>query len=320
MTAQEQHEQHRFRIALCFGLVYLFWGSTYLAIRIGVEHIGPLYMTGSRFVIAGTLMLVWCALTGRGVKPTWPELWRVGLIGVLLLTGGNTGVAWGEQFVPSGLAALIVAAVPIYILLIESVIFRGDRLHARGLAGLGLGIVGIVVLLWPKLMSDSVLDHKLVIGAGGLLLASASWALGSVLSRRWKMGLNVFSATGWEMLAAGVVNLVLGTLFGERATTTWTLRGVGAIAYLIVFGSWVGYSAYIWLLNHVPTSKVATYAYVNPVVAVFLGWLILRERVDGYIIAGTVIVIAAVALVNSSKVKEASKPVVEEVPVEAGAD
>jgi len=143
-----------------------------------------------------------------------------------------------------------------------------------------------------------------------------------VLSRRWQLSLDIFSATGWEMLIAGIVNLALATAFGEPKTAVWTWRGAGAIAYLIVFGSWVGYSAYIWLLNHVPTSKVATYAYVNPVVAVFLGWLVLRERVDGYIVAGTVIVIAAVALVNSSKVKQAAKPVIkEELPAcEVGAD
>jgi drug/metabolite transporter (DMT)-like permease len=140
-----------------------------------------------------------------------------------------------------------------------------------------------------------------------LLGGAFLWALGSVLSKRWQSGMDVFSATGWQMLAAGVANLLLALVAGDLSRVTWTVRGLSAVFYLIVCGSWIGYTAYIWLLEHVPTSKVSTYAYVNPVVAVFLGWLILHERVDRFILMGSVIVVLSVILVTSAKVSKKSK-------------
>ena len=144
-----------------------------------------------------------------------------------------------------------------------------------------------------------------VFGAGILMFASLSWALGSILSRRWDLTVDPFSATGWEMLCAGAVALVLSLALGDHHTVVWTPRGIAAIAYLIVAGSLFGLTAYIWLLNHVPTAKVATYAYVNPIVAVFLGWLILHETVDAYTLAGAIVIVASVWLVNTSKVRTA---------------
>jgi drug/metabolite transporter (DMT)-like permease len=145
-----------------------------------------------------------------------------------------------------------------------------------------------------------------------LLGGSFSWALGSVLSKRWQSGMDVFSATGWQVTAAGAGNFLFAVAAGDFSRVTWTPRGLGAVLYLVVCGSWIGYTAYIWLLEHVPTSKVSTYAYVNPVVAVFLGWLILHERVDRFIVMGSVIVVLSVILVTSAKVKE--KTVAEELP------
>ena len=162
-----------------------------------------------------------------------------------------------------------------------------------------------------------------LIGALSLVFSALTWAGGSVLSRRWQTRVDAFAATGWEMTIAGTVNVVVALVLGEPAHSTWTWRGMGAILYLVIFGSLIGYSAYIWLLNHVPTSKVATYAYVNPVVAVFLGWLVLHERVDAYILAGTAIIIPAVALVTSAKVLPRFEAVEKEPELpacEAGAD
>jgi drug/metabolite transporter (DMT)-like permease len=302
-----QERQHRLWVGFAFALVYVFWGSTYLAIGIGVEHIPPLLMTGTRFLIAGVLMLAWCAVSGRRVRITPGQALRVGVIGALLLTVANPILAHAEEIVPTGLAALIVSVTPLWFLLIDTWMFRGDHISRRGLAGLALGIAGIVVLLWPKLreVSSSPLDRRVLLAALTLLVASFAWALGSALSKRWQEGIDGFSATGWEMAIAGALNLLLAFALGESAHAQWTLRGMGAIAYLIVFGSWVGYSAYIWLLQNVPMPKVATYAYVNPVVAVFLGWLVLHERVDAYILAGSAIIVAAVALVTSAKVMSA---------------
>ncbi len=297
-----QSEQHRWHVILAFILVYVFWGSTYLGIGIAVKSIPPYLMTGVRFFIAGTLMLFYCWRSNRGIRVTLPQLARLAVIGCLLLSVSNVLLAWAEEVVPTGLAALIVAVTPLWFLVIDAFLFRGDRPSAKGYIGLALGILGIAVLLWPKLMATTALGRKQFLAASMLIFASFSWSLGSALSKRWQKGIDPFSASAWQMTVAGTVNLIVAFAFGEFAHARWTASGLGAIAYLIVFGSWVGFSAYIWLLQHVSMSKVATYAYVNPVVAVFLGWIVLHERVDAYILAGTAIVVISVALVTQAKV------------------
>lgn len=305
MTAAQKQQQ--FRVALCFALVYVFWGSTYLAIKIAVEHIPAALMGASRFLISGPLMLALCAMTGRTIKVSKHDFLRVAAIGVLLLTGGNVLLAWSEKYVDSGLAALIVAVVPIWVALIEGFILKGDRLRGRGWLGLVLGIAGLAVLLWPDLRNTSAERAKLL-AAGVLLFGSLSWTVGSIISRRSKLAIGPFAATGWEMTIAGAVNLLISIAIGDFHDVVWTPRGVGAILYLVTFGSMVGFTAYIWLLEHVPTPKVATYAYVNPVVAVFLGWLIAGEQLHWYIGAGMVVIVAAVALVTSSKLRQSEVP------------
>jgi drug/metabolite transporter (DMT)-like permease len=312
----------RFRVALAFGLVYLLWGSTYLAIRVGVEHIGPELMTGVRFPIAGIIMLSACALSGRRIAISGREFLHQGTIGVLLLSISNVVLCWAEQYVRSGLASLIVASVPIWFLVLDTWILSGERLARRGLVGLALGAVGTVVLLWPRLTAPAAGGRMELFASVCLICSSFVWASGSVLSRRWQGSMDAFTATGWQMVIAGFINLGIAFLLGEPAKAQWTMHGVGAIAYLVVFGSLVGYTAYIWLLKNVPTSKVGTYAYVNPVIAVFLGWYFLGERVDGYIMAGTAIIIVAVALATSAKVKpQVGAEHEPELPAcEAGAD
>jgi drug/metabolite transporter (DMT)-like permease len=290
-------------VALVFALVYVFWGSTYLAIRIAVVHIPPTMICAIRFLIAGPPILAWCLFTRRTIMLEAKQLLRLAVIGVLLLTGGNMVVAWSEQYVPSGISALIVAAVPLWVMVLERCMTRGEHLSARGLAGLAMGIAGIGLLMWPKLHAGNLAGQRELLGAGTLILAAGSWALGSILSRRWQSHTDALVATGWEITFAGLSNLLLTFITGEYARTQWATSGLLSIAYLVVFGSWVGFTAYIWLLNHVPTAKVATYAYVNPVVAVSLGWLVLHEVVDRYVFAGTVIVVAAVALVTTARVR-----------------
>ena len=304
----------RSKAILAFALVYFFWGSTYLAIAIAVEHIGAALMTGIRFTTAGVLMLGWCALTGRNIRISRAEAIRLAVIGVLLLSIGNAILGWAEETLPTGLAALIISITPLWFLIIETWVFRGDHISRRGLAGLVLGIGGIVVLLWPKLHTTSSMGRKELFACLVLQLASMSWAFGSVLSKRWSTSSDAFVASAWQMAFAGMVNLVVSALIGDYQSAVWSVRGLAAIGYLIVFGSWVGFSAYIWLLNHVPTPKVATYAYVNPVVAVFLGWLVLHERVDAYILGGSAIILAGVALVTSAKVKEQGTAAKAELP------
>ena len=299
--------QHRLQVILAFALVYVFWGSTYLAIGIAdQEHLPPAVMCAMRFVIAGSLMLAACAAMGRKVRVTLAEAARLATIGCLLLVGGNFGLAWAEQWVPTGFAALIVAVTPIWFLLLETLVFRGDRLSRRGLFGIALGIAGVAVLFWPRFEHRALLGIMPLLACCTLLVSSLSWSIGSVCSRKWQMKVDPFTATAWEMLFAAVGNAVVALFTGEYHRVVVTRRGLLAVFYLVIFGSWVGYSAYIWLLKHVPTPKVATYAYVNPLVAVFLGWLVLNERFDGYMLAGTVIIVAGVALVTTAKIHDGS--------------
>ncbi len=314
------HSPSQFAVILAFGLVYLFWGSTYLAIDIAVQSIPPALMCAVRFSIAGAVMLAVCAATGRRIWYSARQIALAAVVGLLLLMGGNLTLSWAEQTVPSGLAALIIAITPLWFLVLDSLLLGHHRISWRGKAGLALGVVGLLVLFWPELHSTSSAFGRRELGASvGLLGGSFLWALGSVLSKRWQSGMDVFSATGWQVTAAGAGNFLLALALGDLSRVSWTTRGVSAALYLVVCGSWIGYTAYIWLLEHVPTSKVSTYAYVNPVVAVFLGWLILHERVDRFILMGSVIVVLSVILVTSAKVKE--KQLVEELPaVEAAGD
>jgi drug/metabolite transporter (DMT)-like permease len=248
-------------------------------------------------------MLGVLALTGRKVNLSLPDLRRLLVISILLLSTGNIGVLWGEEYVSSGLASLIVALVPIWVVIIEAWFFRAGRMTAKGFIGLGLGIVGLLVLLWPRITSGSHLGRLELLGSGILAGASFFWALGSVFSHRYDLSVDVFVSAAWQMVLGGTVNAIIALVFGQFPKTHWTAHAFTGIIYLVIFGSWIGYSAYIYLLEHVPTPKVATYAYVNPIVAVFLGWIILREHVDGFMLAGTAIIIASVWLVNSSKLK-----------------
>ncbi len=298
---------------LAFALVYVFWGSTYLGIRVAVERVPPILLAGSRFSVSGSLMLVFCALTGRRVRVTRRQLLQLGFIGVLLLSISNSVLAWAELFLPSGLSALLVAIVPIWFLLVERFVLpTGDRVRPSGVAGVALGGLGVAVLFWPKIATGPTLGWAELGACLALLGSSFCWAFGSVLSRRWKVAVDPLVASGWQMLCAGLINVGAATLLGEHHRAVWNATSIGAIAYLVVFGSWVGYSAYIWLLRHVATSKVATYAYVNPVVAVLLGWAFLGESLDRFILIGAAIIVPAVALVTRSEhAADADAPVAE---------
>jgi drug/metabolite transporter (DMT)-like permease len=278
----------QWKIIVAFALVYVFWGSTYLGIGIAVEEIPPGLMCAARFLIAGITMLAYCAVTGRRVRFSPVQLWHLAAVGILLLMGGNLTLAYAERIVPTGLAALLIAVTPLWFLVLDSLLLGDHHISRRGKIGLGIGIAGIVVLIWPDLRHPNAIGHRELWWSLALLLGSFSWAFGSVLSKKWQTAAaDPFSAIAWQVIFAGIANLV-------------------------VCGSWIGYTAYIWLLQHVPTSKVSTYAYVNPVVAVFLGWLVLHERVDRYILVGSAIIIASVVLVTSAKISH--RMATEEVP------
>jgi drug/metabolite transporter (DMT)-like permease len=307
-------------VILAFGLVYVFWGSTYLGIAIAVEHIPPALMCATRFLIAGILMLAYCAVRGRRVLYSTGQLWHMAVVGTLLLMGGNLTLSYAEQIVPSGLSALLIAVTPLWFLVLDAWLLGDHHISRRGLAGLAIGIVGMVVLLWPKLTTAGTLGRRELWWSLSLIAGSFSWALGSVLSKLWHTNdLDPLSSTAWQVIFAGIANLIFAIGNRDFSRVVWTPRGVGAMLYLVVGGSWIGYTSYIWLLRHAPSSKVSTYAYVNPVVAVFLGWLVLHEAIDRYILLGSAIVIASVIMVTSAKVSD--KTVAEELPaVEAAGD
>ncbi|HSS99730.1 MAG TPA: EamA family transporter [Terriglobales bacterium] len=317
MTAAQR--QQRFAVFFALGLVYFFWGSTYLGIRIAVERIPPALMCGVRFIVAGFLMLAYCAAAGRNIRFNARQLGQMAIVGILLLMGGNLTLSYAEQYVPSGIAALLVASIALWFLVLDSLILGDHRISLRGQFGLGVGIAGLVVLLWPKLTATGALGSREMWWSLALIGGSFSWALGSVLSKLWQCGGSVGS-TGWQILFAGIANFIYALFAKDFSHVTWTWRGVSAIAYLVVFGSLVGYTAYIWVLDNAPSPIVSTYAYVNPVVAVFLGWLILHEKVDAYVLAGSAIVVVSVILVTTAKVKKNTALAQEMPTVEAAGD
>ncbi len=286
------------RLWIALTTVYVVWGSTYLAIRVAVRTIPPFLMAGVRFVVAGAVLYAWSIHRGDAEDdPIGPRQWAAAaLVGGLLLLGGNGGVVWAERRVPSGLAALLIALVPIWMALMVSA--RGqERIRARAIAGLLLGLGGTILLVRASGSGGRAVS---VAGVVVLVLASISWAVGSVLSPTLGLPKRPLVSTAMEMLCGGAMLSVVALLSGE-ATHLHPSRisgtSVAAFFYLIVFGSWAGFTAYVWLLQNAPPSLASTYAYVNPVVAVFLGWLILHERVTALTIVSAAMIVGAVALI-----------------------
>jgi drug/metabolite transporter (DMT)-like permease len=297
---------------LSFACVYLFWGSTYLAMRYGVEVLPPFVLGSLRFLMAGVLMLVGAAALRMKVLPNRQELVRLVIIGVLMLGCGNTSVIWAEQYLPTGLAALLVAAVPLYAALIEMFLPKGEGLRVKGWLGVCIGFAGLVFLLWPGLREGLRGDSRQIVAAGVTLGGALCWTSASVISRRSTFRISGFAAAGWEMLFGGVFNVLMMLVTNGYHGAQWGLQAWASTLYLVTFGSILTYSAYVYLLNHVSVSKVATYAYVNPVIAVILGVIFLRERFVAVEYVGMAAILVAVFLVTSSKMKSGAPTVVDE--------
>ena len=296
-TAQTQPAS-RARIAAAFAAVYVIWGSTYLAIRYAIETLPPFLMAGARFLIAGSLVCLWVAWRERAPRPTAAQWGQSAIVGAFLLLGGNGAVVWAEQRVASGVAALLVATLALWMVLLEWIRPNGTRPTLPVIGGVLLGLAGVGVLVGPQqLVGGGAVDSA---GALALIAGSLSWAIGSLASRSPRMPRSVMLGTGMQMLAGGAMLAAAGLLNGEAATVRWSAmstESVAAFAYLVVFGSLVGFTAYIWLLGHVSAASASTYAYVNPVVAVLLGWAIAGEEVGARtLVAGGVIVLAVVLI------------------------
>jgi drug/metabolite transporter (DMT)-like permease len=286
----------RGKALVAYLLVCTVWGSTYLAIRIGVQDLPPLLFAGVRFLIAGALLALIVRLTGERL-PRSRRDWAVHtVVGVLLLLGGNAVVVWAEQFVESGPASVFVAAVPLWAAFFDVVVPGGTSVFTwRVGVGLALGFLGSALLAGVTPGEIMSADLK---GPIALTLASASWALGTVYSKRNRTDISPFAAAAIQMMTGGAVILVLGLLLGEAGAWRPTTQGLGALAYLIVFGSIVGYTAYAYALRHASPTIVGTYAYVNPVVAVLLGWLILHESVTPRTFAAMGLILGAVLMIQ----------------------
>ncbi len=294
----------RGRVALAFAAVYVLWGSTYLAIRFGIETIPPFLMAGTRHLIAGLLLYTW--MRSRGTPRPSATHWRSAtIIGGLMLLGGNGLVTWAEQRVPSGLAALIVASVPIWMAVLEGFEKRA-RPGGAVIAGLLLGLAGIALLVAPGRFAGN--GHVDPIGALALLTAALCWSIGSLYSRRVPLPASTFTATAMEMIAGGTWLWVAGLLFGEGSRlhlSAISMRSAVSLAYLILFGSLIGFTAYVWLLKATTAARVSTYAYVNPIVAVVLGTLFAGEVITARVAIAAFVIVGSVALIITSRARPA---------------
>lgn len=324
MSHPRQSRPSTAAVAVALLIVYLVWGSTYLGIAIMIETLPPLLAAGVRYATAGALMLggiVAHARLRRGGEPAERPTrahWRSALIvGTLLLLGGNGGVVLSEQFIPSGIAAVLVATMPIWLAVFDAIL---NRRPPSGLVvgGLVAGIVGVVILVAPAEDIEAIdpLGVALVVGA------TISWAIGSLYAQRAPLPRSALLGTGLEMLAGGLALMVAGTLLGEIGRTDpsqFSIRSLLALGYLVVFGSIVAFTAYTWLLANVPVSTVGTYAYVNPIVAVVLGALILGEPLTPRTILASVIIIGAVVAMVSGRPRDAEPAAVSGREASAGA-
>jgi drug/metabolite transporter (DMT)-like permease len=298
---------------VAFAAVYLVWGSTYLAIRIGIESFPPLILAGLRHLTAGLILypvLRW----KTGIRPTAAN-WRTAVVtGTLLLFVGNGGVSWAEQVVPSGITALLVATVSLWLVIVDWLRPGGVRPVPRVVVGLLMGFAGLALLVGPAHLGGSErVDPR---GAAVLVIASLAWACGSLYSKHGGMPSSPMLGVAMQSLAGGVILLIVGLFAGEFQALHFgaiSLRSWLALAYLIVFGSGIGFSAYIYILHKSTAARVATYAFVNPVVALFLGWLIAGESITLRTVIAAAVILTAVILVITAP-HRATAPVSDPVP------
>jgi drug/metabolite transporter (DMT)-like permease len=288
----------RGKALMAYLVVCVVWGSTYLAIRVGVGVLPPFLFAGIRFLLAGVLLLTVVLALGDRLPRRLVD-WRTqAIVGVLLLAGGNAFVVWAEQYTPSGIASIFVVTVALWMAFFDAVIPGGTGdLNWRVVAGLAIGFVGTALLVGASPAEILRADLR---GPIALTAASASWSLGSVYGKRHKTETSPYMGSALQMIAGGGTVIVLGTALGEWSRWHVSARGAGAIAYLVVFGSILGYSAYTYALRHASPTIVGTYAYVNPVIAVLLGWLILAEPVTARTFLAMTLILGAVVWIQFS--------------------
>jgi len=290
------------QVALALGAVYILWGSTYLAIAVAIETIPPLLMAGVRYLIAGAILYGWSRW--RGAPRPSRIHWRSALlVGGFLLLGGNGALVWAEQKLPTGTAALLVSTMPLWMVLLGWLRPGGTRPSWKVFAGVGLGLAGLALLVRPTASPQDT--HIDIVGAVVLVLGAMSWAWGSIRSREIPLPESPLLATAMEMLSGGALLVLGGAVLGEASQVHLaeiTLRSALGLVYLITFGALIGFTAYVWLLRRVASPVlVGTYAYINPIVAVFLGWLFLSEPLTGRTLIAAAVIISGVVLITLSR-------------------
>jgi len=305
-------ERKKWLTPAAFAVVYVVWGSTYLAIRIGLETIPPLLMAGSRFLVAGALLCGWAL--ARGAKgPSLGQWLRATVAGVLMLVLGNGGVTWAEQYVPSGIAALLVASEPFWLVLLAWGFFGGQRPGTRTVAGLVIGLLGVGLLVLPG-GGDANSGNAMLAGSLAIIFAALAWAAGSLYIRKADLPESPALATGMQMLAGGSILFVLGMLRGEaRHFNPAAVSAASGLAflYLTFFGSLLAFTAYAWLISATTPARLSTYAYVNPVIAVLLGLVVAHEPIAPLGWLAMVVIVASVALVTTGEAVSSEADAVE---------
>ncbi len=296
-----EHSQTKAPTAMliaAFATIYLLWGSTYTAIRIVVETLPPFLAAGVRFLIAGGLMLA--VLAARGTPLPSPALWRHATVtGTLMLVGGNGLVMWAERTLSSGFTALLIALVPVWFALLDWAHPRGARPQMKTVAGIFVGFLGIALLVQARGGFASMTGQWA--GALAILVSGLCWAGGSIYAKHSAPGASPWMTSAAQMLCGGAGLMLVALLRGEPWHTDWSHvsgRSVAALGYLIVFGSWIGYTAYVWLLHNTTPARLSTYAYVNPIIAVFLGWVLLGEKVNAGMLWAAAIIVLGVATIT----------------------
>lgn len=291
---------------LAWTAVCVIWGTTYLGIRVSLESMPPALMGGLRWLIAGSLLALYVRARGDALPPRsrWPA---IALLGFLLLGLGNGGVVVAELWVPSGLTAVLVATSPFWMAFVEASLKDGERLRLPTIVGLAVGFSGILLLVWPDLTLQPSGDRRLLLGILAIQVACAGWALGSSFSRRQKRDENVLGTTALQMLAGGLIMTTAGTIRGEWADLFFTTRTASALAYLSTIGAIGGFVAYTYALRHLSVSFVSLYAYINPIIAVALGVLLLNEPFDSRMAAAAALVFGGVGIVRWRARESAAK-------------
>lgn len=305
------HRQRRVAY-LAWATVCLIWGTTYLGIRVSLETMPPALMGGLRWTIAGTLLAFYVVARGQRLPPR-SQWGSIALLGFLLLGIGNGGLVVSELWLPSGLAAVLVATSPFWMAAVEACLPDGERLRPLVIVGLLIGFSGIVLLVWPELTLDGG-DRHFLAGIVAVQVASIGWSLGSSYSRRHARTENVLGTTALQMLAGGVMMVAAGTARGEWSALTFTFRSASALAYLSTLGAVGGFVAYTYALRHLPVSFVSLYAYINPVIAVTLGVLLLGEPFNSRMAGSALLVFAGVAVVRLSPARRPAPAPAAEMP------